>query len=132
MQLITSIRMTDELANIIRRTAHKCGISVADVLRTVAVGIRNNRPRYAAVVTSEKLKVTTSAGDVVLGGFGGITIPEMYTAATLRREIFFRCMEELDRPERPRRKAIPAAVEGIDYNVPDTLAAAKLMEAERA
>lgn len=125
MQMITTIRMTAELKAIIDATAAKCNLTVAEVLRAVAHGIRNNRP-VNSVVDNEKLKSTTKSGAVVVRVEGGITIPDMMSGYALRRAIFLRCTEELGKPEKRQRRAIQQGVEGVDYNVPDAIAAAKM------
>ena len=116
--------MTYELKGIIDATAERYGLTIAEVLRAVAAGIVSGRPQ-GAVADAENFKSATQSGPVVLNIESGIIVPDMYNAERLRRAIYRRCMEELARPERPRRK-VPEAVEGIDYNVPDALAAAKL------
>lgn len=123
-RVIRVIRMTDELKGMLDATAAKCNLTVAEVLRVIAVGIRNGRPA-PAVAETENFKSATAAGSVVVNIESGITIPDMYNAYALRRAIYLRCAEELARPER-RKSAPPEAVEGVDYNVPDGVAAAKL------
>lgn len=124
MQTITTIRMTPELKGIIDATAAKCHLTIAEVLRAVALGIRTGRP--LSVVGFQDCKSTTASGSEVVRIEGGILIPEEMRGDLLRRAIYARCMEELSRPDRARRKPVPDAVEGVDYNVPDAVAAAKL------
>lgn len=125
MQVIRVIRMTQELKDMLDATAAKCDLTVADVLRAVSVGIRQGRP-HKVVAESEKLKSATKSGSVVVNIESGMIVPDMFSAYAIRRAIFLRCAEELARPERRGKGKIPAAVEGVDYNVPDGVAAAKL------
>ena len=124
MRVIRVIRMTPELKAIIDATAQRSGLTVCDVLRCVATGIRSGRP-CCFVADAEKLKSATKSGAVVVNIEAGVTVPDMLSAYALRRAIYLRCMEELARPDKPRRRA-PVAIEGVDYNVPDGIAAAKL------
>ena len=130
MNEFRTIRMTQDLKDMIDATAAKCGITLAEVLRAVAHGMRTGRPVNAGVVNTEKMKVTTKPGDVIVGGFGGIFVPDMTTSATLRKQIYLRCAEELNRePRQGAKRPAPEGIEGVDYNVPPALAAARLMEA---
>ena len=127
MQIIRVLRVTPELKGILDAAAARFGIPICEVLRRVAAGIRSGRPcRYVA--DDEKMKSATKSGEIVVNIESGIAVPDMCNGYNLRRAIYLRVMEELARPERPRSN-VPDAVEGIDYNVPDAVAAAKLMEA---
>ena len=118
--------MTPELKAMIEATAAKCNLTIADALRAIARGIVSGRPA-GCVADIEKMKSATKSGTVVVNIAGGMIVPDMMSGHALRMAIYRRCMEELNRPERKNpQRAETSAIEGVDYNVPDVVAAAKL------
>ena len=65
----------------------------------------------------------TKAGSALLP-VRGLALPDDCPVRRFREMLYVRCREELARPD--KKRTVPAAREGVDYNVPSALAAAKL------
>ena len=107
-----SLRVTDDLHQLLRDTAQHVGLDVSDVIRRSARGIMRGRP-----VVHFNIKETyyKRPGQVIR--VRGFTMPPGIEPEDFRRRLAMRCMEELQKQKftRPTFKE----VEGVDYIIED-------------
>lgn len=117
----STLRMTEELAELIRRTAATLPGgdkgNESTVVRRTVIGIERGR----AVVEREIAESLYKSGPVVKNfAFG---LPKM-DPRDFRRLLALRCMEEMEKPRKPPRE-LPAAIPSAP---PRTLTEARKME----
>ena len=102
------LKLTIELANVLRKAAKHCEITPTEMVRCTAVGIRNERP----VIQRDFSECITKCGEVIFP-VREFNLPDGIEQKDFRRLLYLRCMEELDKPKRP----IPNFAErpGTDY-----------------
>lgn len=108
MHEVNTLRVTAELQQLIANCATHCGVTVSDVLRCTAAGLRSGRP----VIQRDFNKRMTNAGNLRLP-VRGWALPDGFPLDEFRRVLALRCLEELAKP----RAAAPVTHlrEGIDY-----------------
>lgn len=108
MYEVALLRLSAELRQLVRECAQHCGVTVSDVLRCTAAGVRSGR----LVIQKEISDCITRSGMCSLP-VRGMTLPEGYPLAEFRRVLALRCLEELAKP----KKSAPASPlrEGVDY-----------------
>lgn len=108
MHQVTLLRLSAELRQLVSDCARHCGVTVSDVLRCTAAGMRSGR----LVIQKEIPDCMTTPGTFRLP-VRGMMLPDEVPLDEFRRVLALRCMEELDKPQ----KAVPVSAlrEGIDY-----------------
>ena len=108
MHEVNLLRVTEPLRKLVQDTASHCSVSVSDVLRCTAAGIRSGR----LVIQKEISDCITKSGACGLP-VRGLTLPADVSAADFRRVLALRCLEELAKP----KKGLPVTSlrEGVDY-----------------
>lgn len=108
MHEVNILRVTESLRKLVQDTASHCSVSVSDVLRCTAAGVRSGR----IVIQKEISDCITKSGACSLP-VRGLMLPADVSAADFRRVLALRCLEELAKP----KKELPGTSlrEGVDY-----------------
>lgn len=108
MHEVNLLRVTESLRKLVQDTASHCSVSVSDVLRCTAAGVRSGR----LVIQKEISDCITKSGVCSLP-VRGLILPADVSVADFRRVLALRCLEELAKP----KKSVPVSPlrEGVDY-----------------
>lgn len=106
-----TLRVTTELAELLRETEAHTGLSVSEIARAVMTGLRRGR-----VTQPENSACVTSSGAAFLR-VRGVDLPDGVTAGQFREALAARCREALAKPG--ERKFVTTAREGVDYVLED-------------
>lgn len=106
-----TLRVTTELAELLRETEAHTGLSISEIVRSVARGVRRGR-----VVQLQIGDCATKSGPRVLT-VRDAELPYGCTAAEFRAVLAARCREALAKPA--ARKFQTTAREGVDYVMED-------------
>ena len=109
LRTVDTLRVTPELREVVDKCAAHTGLTVSEICRAVACGIR--RGRLVKQIQIEECY--TNSGTEIIGVRGGVEIPDMCTEKRFRKVLYIRCMEELAKP--PKAPLRVVAVLGVDY-----------------
>ena len=111
LRTVETLRVTPELRAVVDRCAAHTGLTVSEICRAVACGIR--RGRVVKQIRVEECY--TNSGSSIIGVRGGVELPDLCTEKRFREVLYLRCMEELAKPAHVAPKV--EAVAGVDYMV---------------
>lgn len=107
---MATVRITEDLAEIVRRTCEACGLDVSSVCQRVCRSLETHPLSHKR----ENCECVTSAGRVRLRWRG--ELPEGVTAQAFRERLYDKCADALEHTARVEPFSTPL-VEGRDYIV---------------
>ncbi len=110
---MSTFRVTEELHNLITRTALHVGLDASTVIRKTARGIRRGRPVVLFHVSEMYYK---NPGKVIR--VRDFSMPPGIDPEQFRKLLAMRCMEELQKTKMHRPQF--REVEGVDYIIEET------------